>query len=161
MNVNLMILVLALAGVAMGCGVAMANEFARNIQDASLNPAAFALPSAASSSTNSTGVDLGTDVLKIERVEVELSVPALTTTMVPDTRTVTYIVETSTVSNFASIAQTLMSEVQTGAGGAGVGAFLKRVRLPSNCARYLRFKITLGASTTDSSAVSATGTLRF
>lgn len=139
----------------------MANEFARNIQDAAVNPAAFALPAAASSSTNSTGVDLGTDAVKPESIELELSVPALSTTIVPDTRTVDYIIETSTASNFATIDQTILNERQTGAGAAGVPAFLKRVRLPSNCARYVRAKITFGASTTSGAAVSATFTLRF
>lgn len=142
----------------------MSNEFARNVQDKAVNPAAFALPSSASSSTNSTAIDLGTAAgnnFRPEAVELELSVPALSTTIVPDTRTVTYIVESSTTSNFAAIDQTLMSETATGAGGAGVGAFLKRVRLPSNCARYVRFKVTFGASTTTGAAVNATGTVRF
>jgi hypothetical protein len=139
----------------------MAYEFARNRQDASLNPAAFALPAAASTSTTSTSVDLGADAVKPEGVEVELSVPALSTTIVPDTRTVTYLIESSTTSIFTAVDQTLLNEVQTGASSAGVGAFLKRVRLPSNCARYLRFKITFGASTTTGAAVNATGTLRF
>jgi hypothetical protein len=139
----------------------MAFEHARNVQDAKVNPAAFALPSAASSSTSSTGIDLGAEIYKRGDVELELSVPALTTVIVPDTRTVNYIIEVSTTSNFAAIAQTLMNEVQTGAGGAGVGAFLKRVRLPSNCPRYVRFTVTFGASTTSGAAVSATGTVRF
>ena len=139
----------------------MAHENSRNIQDASLNPAAFALPAAASTSTTSTAIDFSTDAHKSENIELELSVPALSTTIVPDTRTVTYIVETSTVSNFASIAQTILQDVQTGAGGAGVGAYLNRVRLPSGCARYVRFKVTFGASTTTGAAISATGTVRF
>ncbi len=133
----------------------------RNIQDALLNPAAFALPSSASSSTNSTAVDLGTGNHKPEAIELELSVPALSSTIVPDTRTVTYIIESSSAANFATIDQTLMAEVQTGASGAGVSAFLKRVRLPSNCARYVRFRVQFGASTTTGAAVSATPTVRF
>lgn len=137
------------------------NEFARNIQDSAVNPVAFALPAAASTSTNSTGIDFGAGVAKHLGVELELSVPALTTTIVPDTRTVTYIIETSTDSAFGSIDQTLLSQVSTGAGGAGVGAFLERVRLPSNCARYVRAKVTFGASTTTGAAVSATFTARF
>jgi hypothetical protein len=142
----------------------MAFEFSRNVQDLAVNPAAFALPSSASSSTNSAAIDLGTAAGGNERpdnLELELSVPALNSTIVPDTRTVTYVIETCAATNFSSIDQTLLSEVQTGAGGAGVGAFLKRVRLPSNCARYVRFKITFGASTTTGAAVSATGTVRF
>lgn len=142
----------------------MSNEFARNVQDKAVNPAAFALPSSASSSTNSTAIDLGTAAgnnFRPEGIELELSVPALSTTIVPDTRTVTYIIETCAATNFSTIDQTLLSVVQTGASSAGVGAFLKRVRLPSDCARYVRFKITFGASTTTGAAVNATGTVRF
>jgi hypothetical protein len=136
-------------------------KFTRNIRDKAVDPAAFALPAAAGASTVSAEIDLGTGDFKPENLELELSVPALTTVMVPDTKTVTYIVETSATSNFAAVDQTLMAEVQTGAGGAGVGEFLKRVRLPSNCARYVRFKVTLGAGTTTAAAVNATGTVRF
>ncbi len=139
----------------------MSHELSRNIQDALVNPVAFVLPAAASTSTQSTGIDFGADVHKTESVELELSVPALSTTIVPDTRTVTYIIESSTTSNFAAVDQTLMAEVQTGAASGGVAAFLKRVRLPSNCARYVRFRILFGASTTTGAAVSATGTVRF
>ena len=140
----------------------MANEFARNIQDASLNPATFALPSSASSSTTSAVIDFGTDTFKNGLVELDLAIPALSTTIAPDTRTVTAIIETSTTSNFAAVDATIFSKILTGAGGAGIGAQSGlRCRLPSNCARYVRAKITFGASTTDGSAVSATFTPRF
>lgn len=139
----------------------MAYEFSRNIQDASLNPAAFALPAAASSSTTSAAIDLGPDTFKPEKLELELSVPALSTTIAPDTRTVTLIFETSTTSNFSAIARTILSTITTGAGGAGIGATKTRCRVPSDCERYVRAKVTFGASTTDGSALSATATLRF
>lgn len=139
----------------------MANEFARNIQDILVSPVAFALPAAASTSANSTSIDFGADTLKIGAIELELSVPALSTTIVPDTRTVTYLIESSTTSIFTAVDQTLFTETKTGAGAAGVAALLRRVRLPSDCARYVRFKITFGASTTTGAAVNATGTVRF
>lgn len=139
----------------------MANEFARNIQDASLTPATFTLPASASSSTQSSAIDLGADTTKPSNVELELSIPALSTTIAPDTRTVTAIWETSTTSGFGTIARTIYSKVLTGAGGAGVGASVHRCRLPSDCERYVRAKVTFGASTTDGSAVSGTATLRF
>lgn len=138
----------------------MAYEFSRNIQDASLNPAAFALPSSAGSTT-SAGIDLGADAFKPEGIELELSVPALNATMIPDTRTVNYIIETSTTSNFAAIAQTILNDQVTGASSAGAAAYLKRVRLPSNCARYVRGKITTGSTTGDASSISATLSIRF
>jgi hypothetical protein len=127
----------------------------RNVQDAKVTPAAFTLPAAASTSTTSAAIDFGADAYKNESIELAVSVPALSTTIVPDTRTVDYIFETSATSNFAAILQT-QSYRQTGAGGAGVGAFEARFRAASNQARYGRFKITFGASTTDGSAISAT-----
>ena len=134
----------------------------RSIQDVSLNPAAFALPAAASSSTTSAVIDLGTDVFKPENMELDLAIPALSTTIAPDTRTVTAIIETSTTSNFAAVDATIFSRILTGAGGAGIAAQTTlKCRLPVNCARYVRAKVTFGASTTDGSAVSATFTPRF
>ena len=139
----------------------MANELARNIQDASLSPAAFALPAAASASTQSTVVDLGLDVYKPERVELQLSIPALSTTIAPDTRTVTLIIETSTTSVFTAVASTILNDVLTGAGGAGIAATLRRVRLPSNCAQYVRGRVAFSASTTEGSALSGTFAVLF
>jgi len=139
----------------------MANEYARNITDSTYSTT-FALPSSASSSTNqATPFDLGADTFKPEEVEIEMSVPALNATMAPDTRTSTYIIETCAATNFSTIDATLYTKVFTGAGGAGIGAQVIRVRLPSNCARYVRGKVTHGASTADSSAVSATIGLKF
>lgn len=124
--------------------------------------ATFALPASASSSTNqATPFDLGADTFKTENVELELSVPALNATMVPDTRTTTYIIETCTATNFSTIDATLYTKTFTASGGTGVAAQVIRIRLPSNCARYIRAKVTHGASTTDSSAVSATVALKF
>ncbi len=141
----------------------MANEFARNIQDASLNPATFTLPSSAGTSTNSATVDIGSDVYKPEDFEVELSVPALTTTINPGTATagVTYIIESSTTSTFAAIDQTLASFNAAGSTTTATIAKLLRTRVPSNCARYIRGKVTLGATTADASALAATLSLRF
>lgn len=140
----------------------MSFEFNRGTQDAGFSPAAFALASSASSSTQSTAVDIGTvSYGRATQVQMELSVPALTTTMVPDTRTVTYIIEASSVSNFASDVHTISSEVQTGASSGGVAAYVQRVSLPPNCKRYVRGKVTLGASCTDSSAVSGTFRMLF
>lgn len=132
-----------------------ANVFARNLRDTNIDPAAFALPAAASSSTTSAAIDFTDAPYKDEHSELELSVPALSTTIVPNASTVDYIFETSTTSNFAAIDQT-QSYRQTGAGGTGVGAFAGRYRRPSNAAQYGRFKVTFGASTTTGAAISAT-----
>ncbi len=139
----------------------MANEFARNLKDAGFT-GTFTLPASASASTNlATPFDLGADTFKNESVEVELSIPALNATMVPDTRTTTYIIETCAATNFSTIDQTLYSTVFTASGGTGIAAKTIRVRLPSNCARYIRAKVTHGASTTDSSSITATFSLLF
>lgn len=138
----------------------MANEFARKIQDASLNPVALALPGAASTTVTGAAIDFGADTVKPENVEIDVAVPALSDTILPSTRTMTIIVETSTTSVFTAVAREIYRKVLTGA-GAGWVATIHRCRLPSDCERYVRLKITSGASTTDASAVSATASLRF
>lgn len=139
----------------------MANEFARNIQDASLNPATFALPTTVGNKT-SAAVDLGADTFKPERFELELSVPALTDTMAPATSTagVTYSIESSTTSTFSAVARTIVSKNLVGT-GSGVVATVLRTRVPSDCERYIRAKIALGTTCADSSTIAGTLTLRF
>ncbi len=140
----------------------MANEFARNIQDASLNPATFALPTQVDTGKVSAAVDLGADTFKPERIELELAVPTLNSTMAPAASTagVTYSIESSTTSTFAAIARTLVSKNIAGS-GSGVAAQALRCRVPSDCERYIRARVVLGTTCTDASAVAATLTLRF
>jgi hypothetical protein len=133
----------------------------RGIQDVLITPIAFALPAAASTSTTSTTLDLGNDAYKTPNLELGFSVPALSSTIVPNASTVTYLIESSTTSNFSAISQTLFTETLTGAGGAGVAANTRKARLPSDCARYVRFKITFGASCTTGAAVSFTPSVNF
>jgi hypothetical protein len=137
----------------------MANEFARNIQDALINPVAFAM-GAASASTTSTAIDLGLDTYKASNCEFELAIPALATGVIPDASVVSLILETSTTSNFAAIVDTI-TETVTGASSAGIGATVARFRIPSNCPRYVRFKTTRGSGGTTAAAFNATGTVRF
>jgi hypothetical protein len=139
----------------------MANEFALNLQDASLNPVPFALPNAAAGTVTSAVIDLGVDVFKPKEVELDLAIPALSTVIAPDTKTFALIIETSTTANFAAIANTIANKVLTGAGGAGIPAQSVRSRLPSNCERYVRGKVVSGANTTDASALNAALTARF
>lgn len=138
----------------------MANEFALNIQDASLNPVALALPNAASTTVTGAAIDFGADTVKPSNVEIDVAIPALSDTILPSTRTMTVIVETSTTSVFTAVAREIYRKVLTGA-GSGSGATIHRCRLASDNERYVRLKITSGASTTDASAVAATLTLRF
>lgn len=123
------------------------------IKDANLLKT-VALPSAAGS-VQTAGIDLGTSSVKPDAFEALLTIPALNTTMVPDTRTVTAVIETSTASNFGTIARTILSVTLTGAGGTGVAAQTLRAGIPSDCEQYIRAKITTGASTGDASSITA------
>ena len=142
----------------------MANEFARNLQDASLNPATFALPTtiAAAGSKTSAAIDLGADTVKTSNLEVELLVPTLSDTIAPAASTagVTYSIETSTTSTFAAVARTIVSKTIAGS-ASGVAQTALRCRLPSDCERYIRARVLLGTTCTDASAVAGTLTLRF
>jgi len=119
------------------------------------------LPAAASTTVNSSVIDLGESARGdfLADVEVLITAPALTTTILPDTRTMTYTLYHDTdpafsaeTPVFGSIGQIL----QTGAGGAGAVGATFRGRLPTTVKQYLRMKITSGASTTDASTTSAT-----
>lgn len=117
------------------------------------------LPAAASATVNSLGIDLETGTRSdfVAPTEILVSAPALSTTIAPDTRTMTYHVQHDTDPAFGTavtIANSLI--VQTGAGGVGAAATTARFKLPSNVKRYIRLQIVSGASTTDASALSAT-----
>ena len=125
-----------------------------------------ALPASASATVNSASLDLGDAVSGIpyattETLNLQVLAPALSTTVAPDTRTMTYVVaDSADNSTFAAIG-TLASQVQTGAGGVGAAAATYTFKLPPNTRRYIRLQITSGASTTDGSALSATLQLAF
>ncbi len=129
----------------------------RNLRDAALI-ASIALPAAASTTVVTAGIDLGDRTLRScpPDAELVLKVPALSTTILPDTRTATLTIEASSSSSFAGTPETLRTLVLTGAGGAGApsGGEL-RVALPVDVDRYVRGKVVFGASTTDGSALSA------
>lgn len=111
-----------------------------------------ALPNGAASIT-SDAIDLASNGEFLADCEFELTVPALTTTELGDTQTITYIVETAPTSAFSSIT-TLNSAlaVSTGAGGAGDVAVSKRFRVPTGVARYIRIKATKTGATNASTA---------
>ncbi len=123
-----------------------------------------ALPDGASKSVATDPLDLGNSDRGdfVATCELEVSAPAVTTTMVPDTRTMTYSLEHDDDPEFGS-AKTLHPSIvaQVGAGGAGAAASKARFRLPVAVKRYVRLKVTSGASTTDASAVSAELALLF
>ena len=127
------------------------------MQDASVGGVTFALSATASTATASAAIDLGADTYKPENVEIELSVPALTSVHNPaaNTEGFVYVIETSTTSSFAAVAREIASKTVAGSTGPTAAQAL-RCRLPGNCERYLRGKVTPGATAADASAVTAT-----
>jgi hypothetical protein len=118
-----------------------------------------ALPAAASTTVNSTSIDLGHNTSGdfVVHGEFLLSAPAVNTTMAPDTRTFTYSIITSALSDMSSPTVVQSSVItQTGAGGAGAAATTYRFALPTTVARFVGVRVVSGASTGDASSVSAT-----
>jgi hypothetical protein len=134
----------------------MANEFARNIRDDSWK-ITRALPTADGTVT-STDFDLGADVFKGENYELEISVPALSATLLPSADTLTITVQSGAA---ASPSTTLgIVRVITGTGST-IAAQTFRYRLPSDTARYVNVKFVAAGGTGDQSGVSATLRLLF
>lgn len=123
------------------------------------------LPAAASTTVYSTGIDLGHGAFGdvIAPFELKLTAPAVTTTMAPDTKTITYSIVSAATSDLSSSPTVLIASciVQTGAGGAGAATSSFTCRLPVDVQRYVGVRIVSGADITDSSAVSATVELLF
>ena len=127
---------------------------------------ADALPTA-DGTAYSTGIDLNALTAKGARladIELELSIPDLTTTHLPDADTLTFSllgdtalpIDGSSVVVFANILEML------GAGGAGDGPERVRVKIPSDFSyRYLGVKAVAAGGTGDISAVDMTTQLRF
>ena len=142
----------------------MAYEFARNIKDASLNPATWALPTQVGEANGkkSAAIDLGADVFKTGHFEVEIAVPTLSDTIAPAGATagVNYEILASTSSTLNTTARKLLVKNFVGT-GSGVPATTVRCRVPADCERYIGAKVWLGTTCTDASAVAATLTLRF
>lgn len=135
----------------------MNQAFLRNLRDASLIKT-IALPAAASTTVVTAAIDTGERTTRGQLphgVEVILEIPALSATIIPDTRTATLYLEMHSTTGFAT-PDVIRSVVLTGAGGAGVSATQIRATLPEDSPRYVRGRVVFGASTTDGSAISAT-----
>lgn len=139
----------------------MSFEFNRNLQDVNLQ-STFTLGTAGTTAT-SAAIDLGVDKQVPECVEVELNIPALTTTMNPGTNPagVTYIVESSSSSTFNTHSQNIIYENFVGSTTTALGQQVIRARLPANCAQYIRAKVLPGTTGGDMSTLAATINLRF
>ena len=127
----------------------------RNLTDAQLNVVA-ALPNGAAN-TSTAGIDLGHSTFGdfVAPVEFKLSIPALTTSEQPDSKVLTYTVETDTDPAFGTASVQMTLGTQVGAGGAGAAAAEFRFALPTTVKRYVRCKAT-GSATGNSSTKSMT-----
>jgi hypothetical protein len=133
------------------------------VRDANLK-LTLALPSAASTTVN-TNTSLDTECTSagdfVANTELLLSAPVLNTTVLPDTKTMTYNLIASANSNMAGAVVVLNQViVQTGAAGAGAAAATARVRLPTDITktygRYVGLQAVSGANTTTAAASSGT-----
>jgi flagellar capping protein FliD len=129
------------------------------IKDASLK-LTKALPNGAATVTSSS-VDTGKATANGHQpgnVEFLLTAPALTTTELADTQTITYNVITSDNSDLSSPSTLIAGPiVQTGAGGVGAVGATYRFRLPTSAKRYVGFTaVKAGAS----NASTSSGTLQ-
>lgn len=118
-----------------------------------------ALPASAGS-VNAAGFDVRPSGDLVADCEMLISAPALTTTELPDTETMSYKVEDSADNiTFALVADSVL--VQTGAGAAGAVAATQRFRFPTDVKRYVRVTATGSTNIGDCSGKSLTQELLF
>lgn len=99
----------------------------------------------------------------LARCELHVVIPALSTTLLPDTQTITYSLEHDTDSAFGTTAALPGFEQiakQTGAAGAGAAGVTVKIRLPLSVKRYVRVKA-VKAGAADASGASLTEQLVF
>jgi hypothetical protein len=127
----------------------------RKIQDATFVKTR-ALPTADGTVT-SADLDLGADAFKPESMELEITVPALNATQLPNADTITMTIQHGAAATPTTLLAVL--PVITGSSGYAGGTF--RFRLPSNTLRYVNVKFVAAGGTGDISASSATVKLLF
>jgi hypothetical protein len=118
-----------------------------------------ALPAAPSATVDGAALDLGHGCFGdfVAKAEFKLSVPALNTTMAPDTRTFTYSIIHSDNADLSSPVVLYPGViVQTGAGGVGAVAASFICTLPVDVKRHVGVRIVSGSLTGDASSVAAT-----
>lgn len=134
----------------------MANEFARNIQDTDFI-VTRALPTADGTVT-SADLDLGADIYKGENFELEVTIPSLTSTLLPAASTLTMTAHGGS----AAVPTARLNFVQITTGtGSTIAEQKIRFRLPSNCPRYVNVKFVAAGGTGNMSGVSATAKVLF
>lgn len=120
---------------------------APNVKDAELIETKALPNGAASTYTDAFDLGMGSMGQFAANCELVISAPALVVGDLADAATMKYSVQMDSDSGFGS-ATTIYPDVitQTGAGGAGAAAATARVRLPTNCERYVRVRATNSAS---------------
>lgn len=135
------------------------SDFSRNINDANFS-VTRALPVAVNGNVTSTDFNLeGGTYNAPSHMELEVVVPALNATQLPNAATLQV-----TVQGGASASPTtelFRAPVITGAGGVGAAAVTFRYRLPSNCPKFLNVKFQGAGTTGDQSGATATIKLLF
>jgi len=134
------------------------STFARNLQDRALT-ISRALPTADGTVTSADfDLDTNTYGFLTENMELDIALPALTGTHLPNADTLTITVQSG---NSATPTATLgLVRVVTGTGST-IAAQNLRFRLPSNTGRYVNVKFVAAGGTGDISGVSAVLSLRF
>jgi hypothetical protein len=132
------------------------------VKDASLAGTKALPASAGAVYTPTLDLGLGSHGDMLAECELHVNAPALSTTQLPDTKTMTYSVEHDTDPNFGTVATLFPTViVQTGAGGAGALTADFNVRLPVDVNRYVRVKALGGAAIGDCSGASVLAELLF
>ncbi len=126
----------------------MSNESTFRKQDAELNETIALAES--DGAVYTTGIDLGAtadDDARLAGMELEVRAPVLDATELPVGGTVTYVVQHSTAlaSGYASLYGTVLTQTAVASVG-GAAAATKRVRLPSDCNRYVRLAATTASA---------------
>lgn len=133
------------------------RAFSHNFRDAALRQT-IALPAAPGTVLTAnidTGIRTARASFVMDDIEAVLKIPPMTVVQVPDTKTITLVIESAIDTGFTVI-DTLRQLVLTGAGGLGLpGGNEVRISLPSDVKRYLRGKVIAGALTGDCSAITA------
>ena len=129
-----------------------------NVQDAKLKDTG-ALPASGGATAELAGIDLGVQEEFYAPCEFVIEAPSLNSTELPDGETVTYRVqESGDGESWSTLYDSVL--VQTGASGSGADAAQERVRLPSDCGRYVRVQAETSTSTGDCSGSEVEESLR-
>lgn len=134
------------------------SDFSRNINDANFS-VTRALPTS-NGTVTSTDINIeGGTYNAPENVDLEIVIPALNATQLPNASTLQVTVQGG--ASASPTAELFRAPVLTGAGGVGAASVTHRFRLPSNCPKFLNVKFVGAGTTGDQSGATATIKLLF